>query len=283
MSRTIAACCMVVMLLSVCLPVVRAADSNEQFRQRQSAANDDVVTSDVVEEVRFGREVAARVIARFGLYENDALMKYVNLIGRGLAQSTNRPEIEFRFAILNTDEINGYATPGGYIFLTKGAVKKMQDEAELAGALAHEIGHVVEKHAVKELNIKGTDDSATSGLAHLVGGSSESTRAAFAQAVDKALDKLFKDGYKREDETQADKDAVVFCALAGYDPYGLARYFERLNAIKGGKQTEVIDRTHPSFESRIALIKTTISEEGIDTGSTKINKERFAVAMKGLK
>lgn len=227
--------------------------------------------------------MAARVIARFGLYKNDAIMKYVNLVGRGLALSTNRPEIEFRFAILNTDEINGFAAPGGYIFLTKGALMKMQDESELAGALAHEIGHVVEKHVVKELNIKGADDSATSGLAHLIGGSSESARTAFAQAVDKAMDLLFKDGLKREDESQADRDSVLFCALAGYDPSGLSRYFGRLNAIKGGPQTAVLDKTHPSYASRIAELKDVIKQEGIDPASYKIYKERFVQAMKIVK
>jgi predicted Zn-dependent protease len=258
-----------------------AAESGSQFRQRVST-NDEELSSDVTEEVRFGREVAARVIARFGLYENPQLMKYVNLVGQVIAQSTNRPELDFRFAILNTDDINAYAAPGGYIFVTRGALSKMQDEAELAGVLAHEIGHVVEKHVVKELKIKGADDSAAAGLASLVGGSSQSARTAFAQAVDKAMDVLFKDGYKREDETQADKDAALFCALSGYEPSGLTTYFERLNAIKG-KQTEVLDKTHPSYETRIAWLKAAISQEGIDAGNYKKGKERFAENIKQLK
>lgn len=258
-----------------------AAESDAKFRQRASA-NDEVLTSDIAEEVRFGREVAARIIARFGMYDDPKLTKYVNLVGNVLAMSTNRPEIEFHFAILNTDEINGYAAPGGYIFLTRGALAKMQDESELAGALAHEIGHVVEKHAVKELNIKGQDTSSVSGLAMLIGGSSESARMAFAQAVDKAMDLLFKDGYKREDEIQADRDAVLFCAFSGYAPTGLSRYFERINTIKG-KQTEILDKTHPSFNDRIAWINGTVKEEGIDSGNYKTAKDRFAENIKELK
>ena len=258
-----------------------AAESDAKFRQRASA-NDEILTTDIAEEVRFGREVAARIIARFGMYNDPQLMKYVNLVGNVLAMSTNRPEIEFHFAILNTDEINGYAAPGGYIFVTRGAIAKMQDESELAGVLAHEIGHVVEKHAVKELNIKGQDTSSVSGLAMLIGGSSESARLAFAQAVDKALDLLFKDGYKREDEIQADRDAVLFCAFSGYAPTGLSRYFERINTVKG-KQTEILDKTHPSFNDRIAWINGTIKEEGVDSGNYKIAKERFAENIKELK
>jgi predicted Zn-dependent protease len=258
-----------------------AAGSEVQFRQRLSTY-DEEVTADITEEVRFGREVAARVIARYGLYDNPVLMQYVNLVGTVLSRQTNRPELAFHFAILNTDEINAYAAPGGYVFVTRGALLKMQDEAELAGVLAHEMGHIVEKHVVRELNIKGTEASAVSGLVHLIGGSTESARAAFSQAVDKALDTLFKDGYKREDETQADRDAVMFCALSGYEPNGLAKYFELLNALKG-KQTEVLDKTHPSYEARIAVLKETIVREGIDTGTYKTHKDRFAENTKSLK
>lgn len=259
----------------------QAAEQEGKWRQRLSSG-DEVAQSDIAEEVRFGREVAARIIGRYGLYENPQIVKYVNLVGHVLSQSTNRPEIEIRFAILNTDEINAYAAPGGYIFVTRGALLKMRDEAELAGVLAHEIGHVVEKHVVRELNIRGTDDSAVSGLARVIGGSTDAARAAFSQAVDQAMDILFKNGYKREDETQADKDAVLFCALSGYDPSGLVRYFERINGAKG-KQTEVLDKTHPPYETRIAWLKGTITEEGIDSGNYKNYKERFADATQQVK
>lgn len=271
----------VVLMMSTVLHPATLIAAEAQFRQRLSTY-DEEVASDVTEEVRFGREVAARVIARYGLYENSKLTKYVNLVGYVIAQTTNRPELEFRFAILKTDEINAYAAPGGYVFITRGALLKMQDESELAGVIAHEMGHIVEKHVVKELKIKRADESAAAGLAAMIGGGSQSARAAFSQAVDKALDILFKDGYKREDETQADKDAVLFCALSGYEPSGLVKYFERLNAQKG-KNTEVLDKTHPSYVDRIALLKRTIVQEGVDSGSYKIHQERFADAIKELK
>ncbi len=272
----------VLVVLTALHPVsLMAAESGAQFRQRISTS-DEEVASDIAEELRFGREVAARVIARYGLYENPKLMKYVNLVGHALSRNTNRPELEFHFAILNTDEINAYAAPGGYVFVTRGALLKMRDESELAGVLAHEMGHIVEKHVVRELKIRGTDESAAASLATLVGGSTQSARAAFAQAVDKAMDMLFKDGYKRVDETQADKDAVMFCALSGYEPMGLVKYFERLNAVKG-KYTEVLDRTHPPYEARITLLKETITQEGLDTGNNKTHKNRFAEDTKSLK
>jgi len=275
-------------VLVLCLVVpaaVNAAEPETQWRQRLSSG-DEVAQSDITEEVRFGREVAARIIGRYGLYDNAGLNRYVNLMGNVLTMSTNRPELEFHFAILNTDEINAYAAPGGYIFVTRGALLKMRDEAELAGVLAHEIGHVVEKHVVRELNIQGSEDSsaysAASNLARVIGGSTDAARAAFTQAIDQAMDILFKNGYKREDETQADRDSVMFCAMSGYDPTGLLHYFERIKSAKG-KQTEVLDKTHPSYEARMAWLNETITKEGLDTGNYKDFKDRFTEAVKQLK
>lgn len=272
---------LVVLVAALHPAALNAAEKGTDFRRRISVG-DEEVASDITEEVRFGREVAARVLARYGMYENPMLMKYVNLVGYAVAQTTNRPEIDFRFAVLNTDDINAYAAPGGYVFVTRGALLKMHDESELAGVLAHEIGHIVEKHVIKELNIRGTDTSTAAGLAAVIGGSTQSGRLAFAQAVDRAMDVLFKDGYKREDEIQADRDAVLFCALSGYEPAGLVTYFDRLNALKG-KNTDVLDKTHPSYVDRIAWLKESITQEGMDSENFKTYQARFADAVKQVK
>jgi len=280
MKRLIPACVVLFLGAFAALPVSYVY-GEEEWRQRPSSG-ETVGADDISAEIAFGREVSARILGRYKLYDNPDVTKYVNLVGRSLVLNTNRPELDFRFAVLDSSELNAYAAPGGYVFITKGALALVKDESELAGVLAHEISHITGKHVVKELNIKGTEDSAVSGFARLVGGSSESARLAFSQAVDKALDMLFKDGYKREDETEADRNAVLLCALTGYDPSGLGRYLERIGAIKG-KQTEVIDRTHPSFSARLAWIKETIAGEGVDTAGLKTNKERLTEAKKNLK
>ncbi len=270
------------LLMAISIPnAVRSAD-DQAWRQRVSAGPVEMTSDDVTEEIRFGREVAARLIGRYGLYNNDQLTKYVNLVGLSLAANSNRPELTYHFAVLNTSEINGYAAPGGYIFITKGAIDKMQDESEMAGVIAHEMGHINGKHVVKELDIKATEGSAVSGLARLIGGGTESARLAFSKAVDQAMDTLFKTGYKREDEVQADKGSVMLCAVAGYDPSGLIRYFERISAAKG-KSTEVLDKTHPAYDARIILLKDTIKEAAIDPAALKTHKDRFAEAMKTVK
>lgn len=261
------------------------AEQGAGWRERSPAQGKDaaaearLVEEDVAAEIEFGREVAARIIGRYGLYQNTAVTKYVNLVGKVVAMSANRPELEFRFGVLNTDQVNAYAAPGGYVFVTRGALGKMQDEAELATALAHEIVHVAQRHVVKELNIKGADGSAASGLARLIGGGTDSARVAFSQTVDKALDILFKDGYKREDEVEADQNAVILSAAAGYDPGGLVRYFTRLSAVKGA-QTEILDKTHPSYAARIAALTEVMNSEGVKGDSLKNEKERFSAVQK---
>ena len=257
-----------------------AGAAGEHWRERASAV-DELSSGDVDAEVAFGREISARILGRYKAYNDPGLIKYVNLVGLSLVRSTNRPELEYHFMILDTHEVNAYASPGGYVFVTKGALALMKDESELAGVLAHEIGHVTEMHVVRELKIKGADDSITTGLAQLVGGSSESARAAFSQAVDTGFEMIFKDGYKRADEMQADKVAVMICTLGGYDASGLARYLDRIRAIK--EKIPDPDRIHPTMDARISQINEVIAANGIDTGRASINRSRFAEAMKGQK
>lgn len=261
------------------LPCTGYAENENNWRNRASA--EEVVTnSDVAAEVSFGRAIAAGILGRYPTYENPALIKYVNLVGASLALSTNRPELEFHFTILDTSEINAYAAPGGYVFITKGALSYMQDESELAGVLAHEIAHVTEKHIVKDLKIKGMDETAD--LAQLIGGSSGAARAAFGQAIDKGLEVIFKDEYKKEDEMQADNTGVSISALSGYDPSGLSGYLSRIKPMKE-KIPPPSDSTHPSFDTRIAQINETIKQNGINPASLAKNSRRFTETIKNLK
>jgi predicted Zn-dependent protease len=271
------------LLLSISCPSsVPAVQQEANWRNRISYAEGAVAASDVVEEIIFGRAVAARLIGRYGLYENLQLMKYVNLVGQNLARGTNRSELEFHFAVLKGDDVMAFAVPGGYVFVTQGALRQMRDEAELAGVLARELEHIAEKTVVRELKIRGVEDAGISSLAQVIGGSTDPARVAFVRAVDKAMDMLLKNGYKQEDETKADEDAVLLCAMTGYDPLGLVRYIERTHGIKG-RQAEVLDQTHPFYEDRIGWIKAFIMQEGIDSDNYNTYKRRFTENMDAMR
>ncbi|MBI4745210.1 MAG: M48 family metalloprotease [Deltaproteobacteria bacterium] len=244
------------------------------FRQRASQGEESFSEEDDVRaEVVFGRGLAARILGKYAFYENDKLNEYVNKIGKGLAQFANRPEIEFRFAVLDTDIVNAYAAPGGYIFVTKGALRQMEDEAELAAVLSHEIAHVTERHIVKELNIKGTEVSPVSGFAQVLGGGSGAVRTAFTQMVDKAAEILFEKGLKKEDEYDSDRVATMTIATAGYDPSALKRYLKKIS--NSAKETKTLTDTHPSFDERIKNVDNVLAENQLTDKKQALVKGRF--------
>jgi predicted Zn-dependent protease len=251
-----------------------AALAADDFRKRVHQAEETFAdVDDVKAEVVFGRELAARILGRYKLYEDKGLNMYLNMVGKGISLHSNRPEIEFRFAVLDTDSINAFAAPGGYIFVTKGALKAMEDEAELAAVLAHEVAHVTERHIVRELNIRGTETSPTAGFARLIGGSTDVMRGVFSQMVDKAVEILFEKGLKKQDEMDSDRIATMTIANAGYDPTALSRYLKKISADE--KETKVLTGTHPSFEDRIKGLDTALAENLLTDKKQATVKERF--------
>lgn len=270
------ACSITALVVLIALPwKILAQDDVREFRKRSAHKAMEISESDIEAEIQFGKELAARILGRFRMDNDEKTTRYVNLIGRGLAAYTGRTEIEFRFAILNTDIINAFAAPGGYIFVTKGALRMMENEAQLAGVLAHEIAHVTEKHIVRELNIRGGDESPLVGFASILGGgTAETMRAAFTQLVDRANEILFEKGLKKEDELEADRLAVMLIGNAGYSPSSYRDFLEKISKTeKSG--TKIVRDTHPSYEERIESIEKFLEEEGLDALNYAEAKERF--------
>lgn len=258
------------------------AGAENVTRTRVHHLQQTIGAEDIMAEIKFGKEVGARILGKYSLYKNDALTRYANLVAKTLAQYSNRPELAFTVGILDTDMINGFAAPGGYIFITRGAVDAMDDESELAAVIGHEMMHVCQRHIVKELNIHGTSDSPVAGFSHMIGGAGEAVNLTFVRAVDEATNILFERGYKKQDEIEADTTGTMLAANAGYDPAALIRYFKK---IKTGQEKEIasIRKLHPSFDERIEWINRSIEKDGLGGGGYKIGKERFngVLARKG--
>ncbi|ABM62651.1 M48 family metalloprotease [Halorhodospira halophila] len=257
---------------------VQAVDFNpRQARQRLGQVRQfDFDAEDVAVEIDFGREVAAHLLGRHQLDQADRRDRYVALVGHSLVRNANRPEIDFRFAVLDTDAVKAFATPGGYIFVSRGALELMEDESELAGVLAHEIIHVTERHIVKELDITSGEGGIASGLARIVGGSGDPARAAFAQAVDQALEILLEEGLSKEDELEADRMGTLLAAQSGYDPEGLRRYLERLRDHSGGETVEDgVSDTHPPLDERLQALEGFMVEMGLADAERPRMGDRF--------
>ena len=265
------------LILGVSLPVFGdggSAHAAGEFRQRLHAiALKEQSEADIQTEILFGRNVAGRVLSRFELDADRDLNRYINLLGVGLASYSARPELRFRFAVLDSDDINAYSAPGGYIFVTRGAILAARDEAELAAVLAHEIAHVNQRHIVKALNLKASDVSAGAGLSRLLGASGDAARVAFSQVVDKAVAILFEQGYSQADELDADRVATLLLALTGYDPTGLKRYLQRLPSRHEGAAD--FNTTHPPSRTRLIALQRLLEEEQLSSDGFKNNRERF--------
>jgi len=227
----------------------------------------------VAEEVAIGKAIAAEVAGRYGVVRDSGLTRYVNLVGKTVARKSDRPELEYRFAVLDTDIINSYACPGGYIFITRGALEAMNSEAELAAVLAHEVAHVAKKHIVKEIEHKEFLTAGSTAAANYL----DADPRIFNMATSHGTELLFK-GLSRTDEYQADKYGITYAAEAGYDAAGLVSFLEVLRDKAGGDAPEGVSllfATHPDIDDRIDRANNTIDSKGYDEAGGATLAERF--------
>ncbi|HNP28523.1 MAG TPA: M48 family metallopeptidase [Nitrospirales bacterium] len=208
------------------------------------------------EEITLGEAVAVEAFSRFGgEYSNPAWTRYINLVGKTVAEVSDRPTLNYHFAILNSQEQNAFAAPGGYIFITVGLLKTLKNEAELAGVLAHEIAHVTQKHMLDAIR-RGA----------LMGSVSELTLTAmkqdpamFSSVIDEMTDLLFTKGLDKDKEFEADVVGVEYAYRAGYNPQGLEDYLQTL-AKKEGHVESKFFTTHPSTTERVSKIDTLLKD-----------------------
>lgn len=260
------------------------ANATQHFRERSNhhELSSTVTAEDVRAEIEFGQTVAARILGQFKVVNNDRLNRYVNLVGTGIALHGNRTELAYHFAVLDNDGVNAFSAPGGYIFVTRGALKLMEDESELAAVLAHEIAHVTERHIVNALHIQATDASAGAGLSRLFSAGTDTARVAFFQAADQAVKILFEEGFSKQDELDADRVATLLLAESGYDPTALRRYLSRASALET-KNGHDINTTHPPSRNRLQQLDQLLLEEKLIRVSSSKLKTRFDDYVKTLR
>jgi predicted Zn-dependent protease len=170
----------------------------------------------IEEETRIGRQVAGDLLGVAPLVKDDTLQKYVNTVGRWVASQSNRPELNWHFGVIESDDINAFSAPGGFVFVTKGLYKRLNNEAELAGVLAHEIAHVSKKHHLELLKKTQMISALTQTVGKEIKGSDQAVQNLIgngAEMMARSLDK--------EAEFEADRVGVVYAARSGYDAWGL--------------------------------------------------------------
>jgi predicted Zn-dependent protease len=211
------------------------------------------------QEYYIGRSVAATVLAAYKPYDAAALNQYVNTLGQTLALSSDKPETfgGYHFLVLETDEVNAFAAPGGLILVSRGLLRCCRSEDALAAVLAHEIGHVQGQHGLKAIK-KGRLTSALTIMAveagkTLAGENMAQVVKAFEGSVTDVTSTLMNSGYARGLETEADAAAVQILARAGYDPRALADLLSQM-APRLAADARGFGKTHPSPEARLQQV-----------------------------
>ena len=216
------------------------------------------------EEVQLGQGLTAGLLGAAPLHKDERLQRYVNRVGRWVALHSERPDLPWTFGVIDVETINAFAMPGGMIVISNGLLKKLQSESELAGVLAHEIAHVVQKHQLKAIQSGQLSDVAQSFATdyanqRIAGGGGSVAGKVLGTAAAGVGIGVLKDGFlvkplDRGLEYEADRMAVVLAARAGYDPYGLVGVLQMLAQVKGGDEAGILS-THPSPTDRIAELE----------------------------
>ncbi len=217
----------------------------------------------VEEEVALGEGIAAGFLGAIRLHPDERLQRYVNRIGRWLALQSERPDLPWTFGVIDTDIINAFAMPGGTVVVSHGLMKRLANESELAGVLAHEIAHVLKKHQLAAIQSDAGWSAAATGAkavaADRIGRSGDvlGLKSQLANAgVDLVKDGLFLRPLDRSMEYEADRIGVVIAARGGYDPYGLVAVLTMLAQVKPEESgASITFSTHPSPADRLAELE----------------------------
>jgi len=227
-----------------------------------------------------------QIIQQYGIYRDQRLQNYVNNIGQKLVAVSHRPEIEYRFTILDDDQVNAFATPGGYIYITRGIMAYLNSEAELAAVIGHEIAHVTARHAVRQHG-KSSIVNAVSSVAGVF------TPMGSGGAVTSYVGGAMLSGFGRKAELQADGLGAEYLAKAGYNPESIIdvlrvmkqkEIYEVERARQEGREAQVyhgIFSTHPDNDTRLKEVVGAADKLQVNQ-SAVINRMGYLGHIKGL-
>ncbi|MFC1570114.1 M48 family metalloprotease, partial [bacterium] len=202
------------------------------------------------DEIAMGRQTDEEIIEMYGIYQDESLQSYINNLGRRMAPVTHQPSLPYSFKVLDTDVINAFAVPGGYVYFTRGILAYLNNEAELAGVMGHELGHVNARHSAKMLS---QAQLAQFGLQ--LGAALSETFAKFAGLAGFGVQMLFL-RFSRDHEREADNLGVEYSSKIGYDATGMATFFNTLEQMhpSGGPGLPDWFSTHPNPVNRITAV-----------------------------
>jgi len=232
------------------------------------------------QEISVGRELDAQVRQEMGVYENPDLQRYVQELGMRLARSSQRPNLPWSFTVVDSPAVNAFALPGGFIYITRGILPYLDNEAQLVGVLGHEIGHVTARHAAQQYT-RGMGAS----LGVLVGSIFVPQIAPFSDLASGGLGVLFLK-FGRDDELQADALGAEYNAANGWDPDEVPAFLTTLARISETSDRNGVPNwmsTHPQPENRVARVGATVKKvRAGGEGSWVVDRDGYLAHIDGI-
>lgn len=249
----------------------------------------DIVFMSEDQEIAIGRQTHAEVLKTYGEYEDPELQRYVQEIGKRLAAHSHRPELIYRFTVLDSKDVNAFALPGGYIYITRGLLAYLNDEASLAAVLGHEIGHVTARHAVQQYSAAQIANIGATLGAILIPGMNNPAAGQLVNIVGTAVLR----GYGREHELEADRLGAVYMARSGYDPQRILgvlgvlkdqqQYAAEIARLEGREPSGYhgLFATHPDNDTRLQEVVAT-ADSLRTSAEPVVAREQFLTLIDGL-
>lgn len=232
------------------------------------------------QEIAMGKETDPQIIAEFGLYEDKVLQDFINEKGKAMAAVSHRSKLEYHFRIIDTEILNAFAVPGGYVYFTRGIMAHFNNEAEFAGVLGHEIGHIAARHSVKQQR-----DQILGQVGLIAGVILAPELAQFAETASQGLGLLFLK-FGRDTERQSDKLGVEYSTKIGYDAKEMAGFFKTLERQSAGRGQEIPDflSTHPNPGDRNKTVSKLADEwkEKLKLTNAQVNRNAYLKKIDGL-
>jgi len=246
----------------------------------------DFVMMSEEKEIEMGQDMHPQIMSQYRAYPDAELQEYVNRIGQTLAANSDRPDIDYTFTVLDSDEVNAFATPGGYVYISRGLIVYLNSEAELAAVLSHEIGHITARHAVRQ--------GARSKVLDVVGGIAGIVAGEAGSALSNYVGGALINGYGRDLELEADREGAEYLVRAGYGSEPMIdvvrilknqELFEITRAKEEGREPRVyhgIFSTHPDNDTRLREVVEAANKIDGRTVTDAANRSEFLTRIDGM-